>query len=76
MTILRIFAKQIKIKHLQPNHFLFTCNTKDENLYKLLKGEVTVKKLRDGTCSLKGKGDLLESFEEFKLIKDMEVQSK
>ena len=56
---MRLLAKQIKMRHLQPNHFLFTCNTKDENIYKLLKGEIAVKKIRDGTTAIKRKGELL-----------------
>lgn len=59
ITILRLIAKQTKVKHLQAGQFLYTCNTKDENLYKVLKGEVTVKKPKDGTNLLKCKGELL-----------------
>jgi CRP-like cAMP-binding protein len=56
---LRLIAKKTKVKHLQPGHFLYTCDTKDENMYKVLKGEVTVKKPKDGTIIVKSKADLL-----------------
>jgi len=59
ITILRLIAKQTKVKQLQAGQFLYSCNTKDENIYKVLKGELAVKKPKDGTTMLKCKAELL-----------------
>ena len=59
ITILRLIARQTKVKQLQAGQFLYSCNTKDENMYKVLKGELSVKKPKDGTTILKSKAELL-----------------
>jgi hypothetical protein len=38
LNVLKIFAKNLNIRHLQSGQHLLTPNTKDENLYKLIKG--------------------------------------
>jgi CRP-like cAMP-binding protein len=56
LNVLKIFAKNLAIKHLQTGQHLLYPNTKDDNLYKVIKGETAFKRVRDGTWNVKGKG--------------------
>lgn len=62
MNVLKIFAKNLAIRHLLPGQTLLSPNTKDENLYKVIKGEVSFKRAREGVCLTKGKGEFIECF--------------
>jgi CRP-like cAMP-binding protein len=50
------------VKHLEPGQHLLTPNTKDENLYKVIKGETAFRRARDGSWAVKGKGEFIENF--------------
>lgn len=62
LNVLKIFAKNLAIRHLQAGQHLLTPNTKDENLYKVIKGETAFRRARDGAWAVKGKGEFIESF--------------
>ena len=62
LNVLKIFAKNLTVRHLLPGKHLLTPNTKDENLYKVIKGEAAFRRARDGAWAIKGKGELIESF--------------
>lgn len=57
-----MFAKQLMIKQVPAGHVFLTKSSKDDNLYKIIKGEVSFKKGKNGECMLKGKGEFIENF--------------
>lgn len=48
---------------------------KDENIYKIIKGEMIVRVGRDSGV-IKYKGDLIQRYEDFKMIKDLDAECK
>lgn len=57
-----MFAKQLMIKQVPASQVFLSYSSKDDNLYKIVKGEVSFKKGKNGECLLKGKGEFIENF--------------
>ena len=61
--MLKIFAKHLTIRHLLPGQHLLTPNTKDDNMYKVVKGEAGLRRAREGVWATRGKGELIEGLD-------------